>query len=80
MLASFHKLKRESLISKMLSAVEQDETIAPLVTDLKALETEYAAINIDEQIKANKANLVLSDKNLIEITNIVERIRKRITE
>ena len=76
-------LKQKQSVSqllKMLSAVEQDENITGLVTDLKALEGEYAAINIDEQIKANKANLVLSDKNLIEITNIVEKLRKQITD
>ena len=65
---------------KMLSAVEQDEPVASMVTDLKALEAQYNALNIDEQIKNNKANLVLSDKNLVEITNIVEKIRNGITD
>jgi hypothetical protein len=37
-------------------------------------------LNIEEQIKNNKANMVLTDKNLIEITTIVEKIRKNITE
>ncbi|MEJ7646892.1 MAG: hypothetical protein WKF87_20005 [Chryseolinea sp.] len=67
-------------LNKMLSAVEQTESITGLTADLKALETEYNALNIDEQIKNNKANLVLTDKNLVEITNIVERLRKSITE
>ena len=35
---------------------------------------------LEEQIKNNKANLVLSDKNLVEITEIVEKLRKNITE
>ena len=64
----------------MLGAVEQTEPITAIVTDLKALEAEYAALNIEDQIKNNKANLVLTDKNLVEITNIVERIRKSITD
>ena len=51
-----------------------------MTADLKALEAQYAALNIEEQIKNNKANLVLSDKNLVEITNIVEKLRKSITE
>jgi hypothetical protein len=69
-----------SVLVKMLSAVEQTEPITTLVADLKALETQYAALNIEEQIKNNKANLVLSDKNLVEITNIVEKLRNSITE
>jgi hypothetical protein len=67
-------------LNKMLSAVEQTESITGLTADLKALETEYNALNIDEQIRNNKANLVLTDKNLVEITNIVERLRKSITD
>jgi hypothetical protein len=69
-----------SVLVKMLSAVEQTDPITTIVGDLKALETQYAALNIEEQIKNNKANLVLSDKNLVEITNIVEKLRKSITE
>jgi len=65
---------------KMLSAVEQTEPVASLTTDLKALEAEYAALNIEEQIKNNTANLVLTDKNLVEITNIVGKMRNSITE
>ena len=69
-----------SVLVKMLGAVEQTDPITTIVGDLKALETQYAALNIEEQIKNNKANLVLSDKNLVEITNIVEKLRKSITE
>jgi hypothetical protein len=64
----------------MLRAIEQTEPVTTIVADLKDLETQYAALNIEEQIKNNKANLVLSDKNLIEITNIVEKLRKNITD
>jgi hypothetical protein len=69
-----------SELSKMLSAVDQTDEVTALVTDLKALETEYASLNIEEQIRNNNANLVLSDKNLVEITNIVERLRKGLTD
>jgi hypothetical protein len=65
---------------KMLGTIEQTEPIGTLVADLKGLETEYAALNIEEQIKNNKANLVLTDKNLINITTIVEKMRKNITD
>ena len=72
--------KSVSDLLKMLSKLEQNEPIPTIVADLKALESAYAALNIEEQIKNNKANMVLTDKNLIEITTIVERIRKNITE
>jgi hypothetical protein len=64
---------------KMLSAVEQSEPIVAIITDLKALEQSYEALNIEEQIKNNRADLVLTDKNLQGITTIVERLRKGIT-
>lgn len=64
---------------KMLSAVEQTEPVTAIVTDLKALEQAYAALNIEDQIKNNRADLILTDKNLEGITTIVERLRKDIT-
>jgi hypothetical protein len=68
-------------VNKMLASVpEQAEVVPGLVADMKALEAEYAALNIEEQIRNNKANLVLSDKNLVQITTIIERVRKNITE
>ena len=74
--------KSVSDMVKMLtsSSVEQTEPVTTIASDLKALEAAYSSLNIEEQIKNNKANLVLSDKNLIEITNIVEKIRTNITE
>lgn len=72
--------KSVSELNKMLSSVEGSESIASLTTDLKALEAQYQALNIEEQIRNNKANLVLTDKNLVEITNIVEKLRKSITD
>jgi hypothetical protein len=37
-------------------------------------------LNIDEQIKNNRSDMVLTDKNLVEITKIVEKMRKSIVE
>ncbi len=65
---------------KMLSTVETNETTTGIVTELTALQASYRALNIEEQIKNNKANMVLSDKNLLDITTIVKRLRKSITE
>jgi hypothetical protein len=69
-------------LRQMLSSasVEQTDPIIGMVEDLKKLESAYANLNIEEQIKNNKGSLVLTDKNLIEITNIVEKLRKGITD
>jgi hypothetical protein len=65
---------------KILGAVEQTGNIGAITSDLKNLEAAYSKLNIEEQIKNNRADLVLTDKNLEEITTIVEKVRKDITE
>ncbi len=65
---------------KMLATVEQVDPITTLSADLTSLQASYRALDIEEQIKNNKASLVLSDKNLVEITAIVEKMRKLITD
>ncbi len=65
---------------KMLSAVEQTEPVTAIVAELANLEKAYVALNIEEQIKNNRADLVLTDKNLEEITKTVEKLRKGITD
>ncbi len=72
--------KSVSDLLKMLSSLEQTEPVATIVSDLKTLEASYNALNIEEQIKNNKANLALTDKNLIDVTTIVEKMRKIVTE
>jgi len=75
-------LEQKSSVSemvKMLEDAEQTETITAIKADFKELEKTYQSLNIEEQIKNNRADLVLSDKNLEGITNIVEKIRKRVT-
>jgi hypothetical protein len=72
--------KAVSELLKILSAVEQTGNIGTITADLKNLEAAYSKLNIEEQIKNNRADLVLTDKNLEEITTIVEKVRKDITE
>jgi len=76
-------LEQEKSVSEllsMLSTVEQTDPVTTIVADLTALDASYRALNIDEQIKNNRADLVLSDKNLTDITNIIEKMRKSIVE
>ncbi len=65
---------------KMLNDTEQAEPVPAIVSDLTALQASYRALNIEEQIKNNKANLVLTDKNLVEVTKIIEKLRGFIVE
>lgn len=64
----------------MLSGIDQAEPISTLMKDLTALQGSYQALNIEEQIKNNKSALVLTDKNLVEITKIVEKMRSSIVD
>ncbi|MBT1709371.1 hypothetical protein KK062_14105 [Fulvivirgaceae bacterium PWU5] len=72
--------KSVSELLKMLQTVEQTEPVTTMVADLTSLEKAYAALNIEEKIKENRGDLILSDKNLVEITSIVEKLRKGVTE
>jgi hypothetical protein len=67
-------------LNKMLASVEQTDPITQMGADLKKLEEAFAALNIEEQIKNNQGSMVLSDKNLVEITTVVEKMRKNITD
>jgi hypothetical protein len=65
---------------KMLASLDQAEPVASLLIDITALQASYRSLNIDEQIKNNRSDLVLTDKNLTEITTIVEKMRKSIVD
>ncbi len=76
-------LDQEASVDKLvelLGYLDQSEPIAAILADLKTLKASYKALNINEQIKNNKANLVLSSKNLEEITRIVDKLRTFITD
>jgi hypothetical protein len=64
----------------MLTAVDQTDPVTNMVSDLKELQKAYDALNIEEQIKNNRADLVLTDKNLEQITKVVDKLRTAITQ
>lgn len=74
--------QRESVdeLIKMLGTVEQSEPVNTLLTDLSALQSNYKAMNIEEHLKNNRADLILSDKNLVELTKTIEKIRSSIID
>lgn len=65
---------------RMLGNSGTEDPIPSIISDLTALQASYRALNIEEQIKNNRADLVLTDKNLADITAIVEKLRKGITQ
>lgn len=76
-------LKQKKSVGELLtvlSTVEQAEPITTLVADLQALKASYDALNIEEQIKNNRGDLALSDKNLADITARVEKLRADIVK
>lgn len=64
----------------MLSVVEQTGPVSGIISDLKDMQKAYASLNIEENLKNNRADLVLNDKALSQVTAIVERLRKSIVD
>jgi len=72
--------QRESVdeLIKMLGTVEQSEPVNSLLSDLNSLQANYKAMNIEEHLKNNRSDLILSDKNLAELTKTIEKLRSSI--
>lgn len=76
-------LKQKNSVGELLNilgTVKQTEPVTTIITDLKALKASYDALNIEEQIKNNRGDLALSDKNLADITKTVEKLRTDIVK
>lgn len=76
-------LKQKKSVSdllKMLSSVEQTDPVTGMVADLQELEKAFAAVNVDDKIEGKRADLVLTDKNLEQITLVVAKMRASIVE
>jgi len=67
-------------VIEMLSNLQQSEPVSGLLEQFKALDENYEELNVQEQIKNNRADLVLTDETLTEITNQVASMRNEITE
>lgn len=67
-------------LTKMLSNLEQSSPVNKLIANLQELNADYDSLHIEEQIKENHANLVLTDETLIDITEIVAEMRSGIVE
>lgn len=62
----------------LLSQVEQTQPITDLVSGLKELKQKYESLEIEDQIKNNRGDLILTDTTLGEITAQVASIREGI--
>lgn len=72
--------KAVSDLIKMLQAADDQQSFGSLLTDLRELEKAYSELNIEEQIRNNRADLMLSDKNLTRISEVVTKIRSGIVQ
>ena len=72
--------KSVSELTTMLGTLEQTDPVSSILNELKTLQGVYEELNIEEKIKNNRADLMLSDKNLVEISAIVKRVRNSITQ
>ena len=63
---------------KLMESIDSDGSVSSLIEDLKDLQSSFEKLNINEQIRENRTDLVLNDETLAEITAKVGEIRKDI--
>ncbi len=74
--------QEESLkeLIRLVNSVEQDALISEIKAGLEDLKSNFEAINMEEQIKNNRADLMLTDESLSSITETVNKIRTDIIQ
>jgi len=76
-------LKQENSVGELINLIDslpEDDLTRKIKADLQELKNRYEALNIEEQIKNNQANLVLNDETLTTITEIVHDMRADIVQ
>ena len=63
---------------KLIDSLPEDELTTKIKNDLLSLQENYAALNMEDQIKNNRADLMLTDKTLVDITATVNQMRSDI--
>lgn len=74
-------LSQEKSVGELIKLIESlpaDELTNQIKADLNSLKDDYAALNMEDQIKNNRADLMLTDKTLVDITATVKRMRSDI--
>lgn len=72
--------KSSKELLKLLKSIESSQTVNELTEDLEELNENFEELNINEQIQQNRADLVLSDETLNDITDKVAEMRSYIVE
>lgn len=67
-------------LMKLINTLPEDALTTVIKADLAALQTNYDALQIDDQIKNNRADLMITDETLTEITATVNKMRNDIIE
>ncbi|MEQ8927663.1 MAG: hypothetical protein RLO81_17735 [Fulvivirga sp.] len=62
-------------LNNLLSSLDSSDPVSNLLTELSLLIKSYGVLNIEEQIKNNRADLILTDETLAEITDRVAAMR-----
>ncbi|MEN8247753.1 MAG: hypothetical protein ABFS32_02375 [Bacteroidota bacterium] len=76
-------LDQESSVAELIKLIEslpEDDLTKQIKSDLVVLQNNYADLNMEDQIKNNRADLMLSDKTLEEITATVNKMRSEIIQ
>jgi len=60
---------------KLIESLPEDKLTGQIKKDLVTLQNDYAKLNMEDQIKNNRADLMLTDKTLEDITATVARMR-----
>jgi hypothetical protein len=71
-------LKQEESIGELMKLIEslsEDELTNKIMDDLKSLQANYADLNMEDQIKNNRADLMITDETLVDITATVSKMR-----
>ncbi len=65
---------------KLIDSLPPDDLTKQIRADLVSLQGNYSALNMEDQIKNSRADLMLSDETLVEITGTVNKMRSDIIQ
>ncbi len=71
-------LRQESSVGELIKLIEtipEDDLTSQIKENLKRLQRNYSDLNMEDQIRNNRADLMISDKTLIDITATVSSLR-----
>jgi hypothetical protein len=76
-------LEQEKPIADLIKLIEtlpEDDLTKSIKADLLVLQENYTSLNMEDQIKNQRADLMLSDETLVDITATVNKLRSEIIQ